>query len=56
MKITLIRTNEETGKETFITVEPDVLMEKLKTENKAGHVSALRNLIPLITGTIGHYQ
>lgn len=46
MKLTLIRTARETGKETFSTWPTDTLMEKMKTENKAGHVSALRNLIP----------
>ncbi len=30
-------------------------MEKMKTENKAGHISALRSLIPHITGSNGHY-
>ena len=28
---------------------------KMKTENKAGHISALRSLIPHITGSNGHY-
>ena len=55
MKLTLIRTARETGKETFSTWPTDTLMEKMKTENKAGHVSALRNLIPHITGSNGHY-
>ena len=55
MKLTLIRTARETGKETFSTWPSDTLMEKMKTENKAGHISALRSLIPHITGSNGHY-
>ena len=43
MKLTLIRTARETGKETFSTWPSDTLMEKMKTENKAGHISALRS-------------
>ena len=55
MKLTLIRTARETGKETFSTWPSGTLMEKMKTENKAGHISALRSLIPHITGSNGHY-
>ena len=55
MKLTLIRTARETGKETFSTWPSDTVMEKMKTENKAGHISALRSLIPHITGSNGHY-
>lgn len=56
MKLTLIRTDRETGKESFSTLTADALIEKLRTENKAGHISALRNLIPRIAGTHSHYQ
>lgn len=38
------------------TVETDVWIEKLKTENKAGHVTALRSLIPNLEGTYGGYE
>ena len=35
MKLTLIRTDRETGKESFSILETDALMEKIKKENKA---------------------
>lgn len=56
MKITLIRTDRETGKESFSTLKADALIEKLKTENKSGHISALRSLIPYLKGTDRGYQ
>ena len=51
MKLTLIRTARETGKETFSTWPSDTLMDKMKTEKIAGHICALRNLIAYITGS-----
>ena len=42
MKLTLIRTDRETGKESFSTLEAENLIAKIKKENKAAHVSALR--------------
>ena len=40
MKLTLIRTDRETGKESFSTLEAENLIAKIKKENKAAHVSA----------------
>lgn len=56
MKLTLIRTDRETGKESFSTLEAENLIVKIKKENKAAHVSALRHLIPILQGTNNHYQ
>lgn len=44
MKITLIREEKESGKETVSTCEADILLEKIKTETKAAHVTALRTM------------
>ena len=55
MKLTLIRTDRETGKESFSTLEAENLIAKIKKENKAAHVSALRHLIPILQGTNNHY-
>lgn len=38
MKLTLIRTDRETGKESFSTLEAENLIAKIKKENKAAHV------------------
>ena len=46
MKITLIREERESGKEAVSTQETDMLMEKLKTENKTGYITELRSIIP----------
>lgn len=40
MKLTLIRTDRETGKESFSTLEAENLIAKIKKENKAAAVSA----------------
>ncbi|MEL5896382.1 BT4734/BF3469 family protein [Bacteroides sp. GD17] len=56
MKITLIREEKESGKEAFSTLETDTLIEKLKTETKAGHVTALRIIIPQLEGTRIRYE
>ena len=56
MKLTLIRTDRETGKESFSTLEAENLIAKIKKENKAAHVSALRHLIPILQGTNNHYR
>lgn len=45
MKITLIREEKESGKETVSTCEADALLEKIKTETKAAHVTALRTML-----------
>ena len=55
MKLTLIRTDRETGKESFSALDTETLIEKIKKENKAAHISALRHLIPMLQGTDNHY-
>ena len=47
MKITLIREEKESGKEAVSTCEADALLEKIKTETKAAHVTALLSLHPI---------
>ena len=56
MKITLVREEKESGKEALSTLEADALIEKLKTETKAAHVTALRSLIPQLEGTNSRYE
>lgn len=56
MKITLIREERESGKEAVSTQETDMLMEKLKTENKTGHITELRSIIPHLKGTNARYE
>ena len=41
MKITLIRKDEEQGTEALSLCDTDAFFEKVKTENKAGHISVL---------------
>lgn len=57
MKITLIREEKESGKETVSTCEADVLLEKIKTETKAAHVTALRTMLLYTTPDArDHYE
>ena len=56
MKITLIREERESGKEAVSTQETDMLMEKLKTENKTGYITELRSIIPHLEGTNARYE
>ena len=42
MKITLIRKDEEQGTEALSLCDSDAFLEKIKTENKAGHISERR--------------
>lgn len=56
MKITLIREERESGKEAVSTQETDMLMEKLKTENKTGYITELRSIIPHLKGTNARYE
>ncbi|WP_174646673.1 VapE domain-containing protein [Bacteroides sp. Marseille-P8574] len=56
MKITLIREERESGKEAVGTQETDMLMEKLKTENKTGYITELRSIIPHLKGTNARYE
>ena len=51
MKITLIRQDSESGKEALSICEAGTLFNKMKTETKSGHITALRNLIPMLEGT-----
>ena len=45
MKITLIRQDNGSGKETLSVCEAGTLFDKMKTETKAGHITALRGII-----------
>lgn len=56
MKITLIREERESGKEAVSTQKTDMLMEKLKTENKTGYITELRSIIPHLKGTNARYE
>lgn len=56
MKITLIRQDNGNGKETLSVCETNALFEKIKTETKSGHITALRNIIPMLEGTYGKYE
>ena len=56
MKITLIRKDNGSGKETLSVCDTAILFEKIKTETKSGHITALRNLIPELEGTYGQYE
>ena len=57
MKITLIREDKESGKETVSTCEADALLEKIKTETKAAHVTALRTMLLYTTPDArDHYE
>ena len=51
MKITLIRQDNGSGKETLSICEAGTLFDKMKTETKAGHITALREIIPLLEGS-----
>ena len=56
MKITLIRQDNGSGKETLSVCEAGTLFDKMKTETKAGHITALRGIIPLLEGTHARYE
>lgn len=56
MKITLIRQDNGSGKETLSVCEAGTLFDKMKTETKAGHITALRGIIPLLEGTYARYE
>ena len=56
MKFTLIRQDGGSGKETLSICEAGTLFDKMKTETKSGHITALRELIPLMEGSYGHYE
>ena len=56
MKITLVRKERETGKETLSTCDTNTLFEKMKTETKSGYVTALREILPTLEGTHSRYD
>ena len=56
MKVTLIRQDNGSGKETLSVCEAGTLFDKMKTETKAGHITALRGIIPLLEGTYARYE
>ena len=56
MKITLIRQDNGSGKETLSVCEAGTLFDKMKTETKAGHITALRGIIPLLEGAYARYE
>ena len=55
MKITLIRKDEEQGTEALSLCDTDAFFEKVKTENKAGHISELREILPRLAGSSARY-
>ncbi|WP_368162834.1 BT4734/BF3469 family protein, partial [Bacteroides faecis] len=56
MKITLIRQDSGSGKEALSICEAGTLFNKMKTETKSGHITALRELIPMLEGTYSQYE
>ena len=45
MKLSLIRTDKSTGKETLSTCETDTFVKRIATETKEQHISGLRNML-----------
>ncbi len=56
MKLTLIRHDKESGKEMLTVCDAGVLMEKMKSETKAGYVTGLRTVLPELEGTHAMYE
>ncbi len=56
MKLTLIRHDKESGKEMLTICDAGVLMEKMKSETKAGYVTGLRTVLPELEGTHAMYE
>ena len=56
MKITLIRHDKESGKEMLTVCDAGMLMEKMKSETKAGYVTGLRTVLPELEGTHAMYE
>lgn len=50
MKVTLLRTDASTGKETISTCEAGAFMERIKTETKGQYVSGLRTMLSYTAG------
>lgn len=55
MKITIIRKDEEKGIESLSLCDTDAFVEKIKTENKTGYISGLREVLPRLKGSSAHY-
>lgn len=45
MRVTLIREDRESGKESVSTCQAEALLQRIKTETKAGYVSGLRTML-----------
>lgn len=56
MKITLIRHDKESGKEMLTVCDAGMLIEKMKSETKAGYVTGLRTVLPELEGTHAMYE
>ena len=57
MKVSLVRTDGNTGKETLRTQEMGAFVENIKTETKDRYVSGLREMVGFLDGdTIGSYR
>lgn len=56
MKVTLIREEKDSGKETLSTCETNTLFEKIKSETKSGYITALRKMLPALEGTHARYE
>ena len=55
MKITLIREDRESGKETLSTCEADAWIDRIKTETKEEHVTRLRSMLLYTNPDSGGY-
>ena len=56
MKVTLIRTENESGKEAVSICEAETLIARMKMETKAKYVTGLRQIIPYLINEKGHYE
>ena len=55
MKITLIRKMKNRGQKPCHYAIRTHSSRKVKTENKAGHISELREILPRLAGSSAHY-
>lgn len=53
MRVTLLRTDGNTGKESLSTCEAGAFMERIKVETKERWVSGLRTMLAYTTGKEG---
>lgn len=56
MKITLIKKEKGNGAEALSTCDTDTLFKRMTTETKAGHITALREVLPALEGTYAQYE